>query len=303
MRKLTFYLCLIGMGATIVSCKKNENAIATVNQGQTSPGGKLVTNGATDSRYIDFESASLSGTDYSLTDNSHTFAFITKGTYSNPQLTTAEFYKGATSIVYQMPHTTVSGSVTNDKSQHRIFSGSEDLAMAFNDKRYYGFAVKLDSSTEQPTAACQLFQIWQGTPMSPPVELSLIPGGTGNTFNFKLSIRNNTTTANPSAAVTIYSGTIQKGTWNTFVVMAIMRNTDDTQDGELKLWLNATQVVDWFGRVGYANGIVYAGNSYTPNAKFDTFFGPYRPCQLANIKMYYDQVRYATTYSAANPDQ
>jgi len=289
------------MAATVVSCKKSQNETTASNTDAAN--NALNSNSVNENRYFDFENSSLSPTDYSLTNNGYTAAFITKGTYSNPQLTTAEFYKGATSIVYQMPHTTASGSVTNDKSQHRIFSGSESLAMGFDDKRYYGFAVKLDALTEQPTAACQLFQIWQGTPMSPPVELSLIPGGTGNTFNFKLCIRNNTTTANPSADVTIYSGTIQKGAWNTFVLMAIMCNTTDPQNGELKLWLNGTQVLDWFGRAGYADGIIYAGNPYTPNTNFDTFFGPYRPCQLANIKMYYDQVRYATTYSAANPDQ
>lgn len=299
MRKTAFYLYILAIA--FASCKKGQFNNDTTT---SSPAGtKLATDDVSQNRYFDFEDASLSTTDYSLTDNGYTAAFITKGTYSNPQLTTAEAYAGTTSIVYQMPHTTVSGSVTNDKSQHRIFSGSESLAMGFDDKRYYGFAVKLDALTEQPTAACQLFQIWQGTPMSPPVELSLIPGGTGNTFNFKLAIRNNTTTANPSADVTIYSGTIQKGTWNLFVVMAIMSTTSEAQNGEIKLWLNDTQVVDWFGRAGYADGIIYAGNPYTPNAKFDTFFGPYRPCQAANIKMYYDQVRYATTYAAAKPDQ
>jgi hypothetical protein len=301
MRKLCFYLFLIGIVAVVAGCQKKQDSTASPNI--TLPKTTQNYTGTNENRYIDFENSTLSSTDYSLTDNGYTCAFITKGTYSNPQLTTAEFYKGATSIVYQMPHTTVSGSVTNDKSQHRIFSGSETIAMGFDDKRYYGFAVKLDALTEQPTAACQLFQIWQGTPMSPPVELSIIPGGTGDTFDFKLDIRNNNTTANPSADVTVYSGTIQRGVWNTFVLMAIMCNTTDTQNGELKLWLNATQVLDWFGRAGYADGIVYAGTPYTPNAKFDTFFGPYRPCQAANIKMYYDQVRYATTYAAANPDQ
>jgi hypothetical protein len=253
-------------------------------------------------RYINF-STSTFGPGDTLNDNGYQYAFITKGTYSNPVLTTAEHYGVGTSIVYQMPHTTISGTVTNDKSQHRICSGSEAGAMGFGDKRYYGFAVKLDNLTEQPLAACQLFQIWQGTPMSPPIDLSVVPGGSGSTINIRLSYRNNTTTANPSAGLTIYTGTIQKGVWNTFELMTILRNTTDTQDGEVTLWLNSTQVVDWFGRAGYANGIIYAGNSYTPNAKFDTFFGPYRDCQLANYKAYYDQVKYALDFASANPAQ
>jgi len=107
--------------------------------------------------------------------------------------------------------------------------------------------------------------------MSPPLEIRLKPGGSGNTFNFEIWVRNNTTTANPSSGIQVYQGTIQSGQWNTFELMTIMRNTSDTQDGELKLWLNGTQVKDWFGRVGYSAGIVYAGNSYTPNTNFDSF--------------------------------
>lgn len=282
--------------------KENAEADKLDNPGITTESTKASTT-AGSNLFIDFEGASIASSNFYLTNNGVTYPFITKGTYVNPVLTTLEHFKGNSSIVYQMPQTTISGSVTNDKSQHRIFGGSDVVAMGFNDKRYFGFAVKLDDLTEQPVLPCQLFQIWQGTPMSPPVDLSIAPGGSGNTFVIKLFIRNNSTTANPSAATTIYTGSIQKGVWNTFVLMSIMRNTQDTQDGEIKLWVNGGEVVRWFGRVGYANGIVYAGNPYTPNAKFDAFFGPYRACQNANIKMYYDQVKYATTYSAADPDQ
>jgi len=307
MRKLNYVSLVCTMVLGFSACKNNavlpQNAVSTgADNSVASNNGRLTTMSASDNRVISFESASLSGTNYYLTDSSFTYAFITKGTYSNPVLTTSEHFKGTASIAYQMPHTTVSGSVTNDKSQHRIFSGSDANAMGFGVKKYFGFAVKLDNLTEQPTANCQLFQVWQGTPMSPPVELCIVPGGSGSTFNIRLAYRNNTTTANPSASIAIYTGTIQKGVWNTFVLMTIMRNTADTQDGELKLWLNSTQVVDWFGRAGYADGIVYAGNSYTPNTKFDTFFGPYRPCQLANLKMYYDQVKYGGAYTEADPN-
>lgn len=301
MKSNTLIVVFIITSYIIVGCKKNN--VSNVNDIIKNNSSNKEASVLASNRYIDFEDASISTSNYYLTSNSYVYNFITKGTYSKPLITTSEHFKGNKSIVYQMPHTTVVGSETNDKSQHRLFGGSDAIAMGFNEKKYYGFAVKLDNLTEQPTAPCQLFQVWQGTPMSPPVDLSIAPGGSGNTFVIKLFIRNNSTTANPSAATTIYTGSIQKGEWNTFVLMTIMRNTTDTANGEIKLWQNGVEVIDWFGRVGYADGIIYAGNSYTPNAKFDTFFGPYRACQKANIKMYYDQIRYATTYAAANPEQ
>ncbi|MFL9482757.1 heparin lyase I family protein [Chitinophagaceae bacterium LWZ2-11] len=295
----TIHACpvLLFFALMLSSCAKNQSDVV---QGSP-PMVRSVLSGSSDNRVIDFENASLAP-DMTLTDDSYTYAFITKGTYNNPYITNTDKYRGCNSIVYSMPHTAVSGSVTNDKSQHRIFSGSDANALTFGTKKYFGLAFKIDSTTEQPTSTVQIFQVWQGTPMSPPLELRLLSGGTGSTFNFQLWVRNNTTTANPSAGISVYQGTIQKGVWNTFVIMTIMRNTADTTDGEIKLWTNGTLIKDWFGRAGYASGIVYAGTSYTPNTNFDSFFGPYRPCQAATLKFFYDEVRYEGAYADANPD-
>jgi Polysaccharide lyase len=252
-------------------------------------------------RTIDLENAYLAS-NLDLNDDGINHRFITKGTYHAPEIIWEEYFRGCHSIAYTMPPTTASGSNTTDKSQHRIFGGSESIALPFGVKRYFGFAIKLDWDMQQPTSTVQVFQIWQGTPMSPPLELRLMPGGSGSTFNYQLRVRNNSTTANPSAGITVCSGTIHQGEWNSFVLMTILRSTSDSQNGEIKLWQNGSQVVQWFGRCGYTNGIVYAGNSYTPNAKFDAFFGPYRPCQQAHLRMYFDEVRYGGSYAETDPD-
>lgn len=258
-------------------------------------------------RYIDFESSSFTA-DYNLVNKGVTYLFITKGAvgvnYYNPVLTTVEKYRGCTSIKYEMPRTTKgipTVGVTNDKSQHRIFGGSESLALDFGQVRYFGFAVKIDPSMDQPTDACQMFQIWQGSPMSPPLSFDVAPGGSGSTYNIWIHVRNNTTKANPSAGLYPYTGSIQSGVWYTFVLMVVMRKADDTQDGEIILWQNGNQLVHWYGRVGYGANIEYGGTIYQPNAKFDAFFGPYRGCQQSTVKMYFDEVRYAADYTGANP--
>lgn len=255
-------------------------------------------------RYISFENASVDSSTYNLTEGANTYPFIRKGDFRAPVLTSSQKYRGSYGIAYQMDPTsgTAADGNTTDKSQHRIISGNDQNPLTFGQKKYWGFAVKLDSTMEDPDSTTQIFQWWQGAPMSPPLELRLIHSGSDTTFKYELVYRNNTTTANPSACKPIYQGTITKGTWNTFVIMTILRNTNDSQDGEVKLWQNGTQLCDWLGRVGYGDGIVYAGTSYTPNTNFDVFFGPYRPRQMKNLKMYFDQVRYTDTYSEANPD-
>ena len=87
-----------------------------------------------DNRIIDLENASL-GTGSILTDDGYSYAFITKGAYNTLCITNSDQYRGY-SIAYAMPPTTVSGSITNDKSQHRIFSGSDANALAFM-KKYF----------------------------------------------------------------------------------------------------------------------------------------------------------------------
>jgi Polysaccharide lyase len=257
---------------------------------------------------ITFENASIvpgsNNTGY-LIDGGVQYATVTKGTvgvnYLDQLITSAEKYKGNYSIQFQMPRTTVLGSITNDKVQNRIISGSQTGALHLGDTRYFGFAVKLDTSMEQPLSPCQLFQIWQGGPMGPPLSLDVTSGGSGNTIKFRVWIRNNETQANPSAGIQIYLGSIQKGVWNKFVIMVTMRTTADENDGQIKLWLNGNKVLNWNGRAGYYNGIIYGGVGYTPNANFDVFFGPYRDCQQAIVNMYFDQVKHATSYADAIP--
>jgi hypothetical protein len=266
-----------------------------------SPSGTVMTRAASDNRFIDLENASLSSSKV-LTDGGFTYPFIVKGTYNNPSLTTSERFRGCNSIIYSMPPTTASGSVTNDKSQHRIFSGADPNALGLGEKKYFGMALKLDANMPQNTSSVQFFQIWQGTPMSPPLEMRLMPGGSSSTFKYEVRIRNNQTTANPSAGTPIYSGTMVRGQWNTFVLMTVLRTINDSQDGEIKLWQNGVQKIQWFGRCGYDNGIIYAGSANTPNPNFDSFFGPYRPCQNVSLKMYFDEVRYGGSFSETSPD-
>jgi Polysaccharide lyase len=254
---------------------------------------------ATD-RLISFENSTFAG-NYDLTESGIVYRFIKKGTFYAPPVIAGNAYSGHNCIQYQVAGSTAQGGETTDKSQHRIFSGSDANALTFGAKKYFGFAMKIGTNMPQPSNTVQFFQIWQGTPMSPPLEVRLKPGGSGNTFNFEVWIRNNSTTANPSSGIQVYQGTIQRGQWNTFVLMTIMRNTNDSQNGQIKLWLNGTQVKDWTGRAGYSGGIVYAGSSYTPNANFDAFFGPYRPCQQLVLNMYFDQVKYAGAYADAIP--
>ena len=288
MKKVRTFIWIIAVVLALENCKKEQSTVVNT----WSPNVD---------RLINFENDTLTSS-YELIENNITYKFITKGTfYFNPIITTVNPYRGKKCIQYEITGSAPLNGETNDKSQHRIFSGSDANALLFGSKKFFGFAMKLDANMPQPINTVQFFQIWQGTPMSPPLEMRLLPGGVGNIVNFDLWIRNNTTTANPSSGIRIYQGSMAKAQWGTFILMVNMHNTTDVQNGEIKLWINNAIVEDWVGRAGYSNGIVYAGVAQTPNANFDAFFGPYRPCQQVGVKMWFDQIKYAGTYNDADP--
>jgi hypothetical protein len=63
--------------------------------------------------------------------------------------------------------------------------------------------------------------------------------------------------------------------------------------------------VNWTGAVGYnPTTIAYrnppAGTD-NPNTAFDVFFGPYREQQATAQELFYDEIRWADTFSDAQP--
>ena len=223
-----------------------------------------------------------------------------------PSISSSEHFLGsrAMSLEVDAQATYLSGDV--DKVQQRISSGNDAFALTFGAPRYTGFALKLPGANFQiPEAGRKLMlaQWWQGAPYGPPVQME-ITAATTRSVTYRFWVLNNETLGNPSAVpIDVGGGTIDFDAWNTFVVMLA---PDYTGSGQVKVWQNGTQIISWTGKVGYDPSTKpYAGASAStlyPNANFDVFYGPYRERQNRKHQIFYDEIKFADTYSGAALD-
>jgi hypothetical protein len=113
----------------------------------------------------------------------------------------------------------------------------------------------------------------------------------------------NDTLGNPSSTpIVVDGGTVPFNTWTNFVVMLI---PDYNGNGQIKVWQNGTQVIAWTGKVGYDPSTIPYKNppagTANPNTSFDVFYSPYRNRQNTKQQMFFDEIRFADTYSEAAP--
>ena len=256
-------------------------------------------------RYIDAEDASINDTTLELTDNSRKYVHIKKGDFVKPWLSPSQHYRGDHGIGFDLLPTSGTASDGNrtDKSNFRIIAGNEADALGFLQERFVGFALRLETNFETPLDNVQLFQWWQGSPFSPPLELRVRK----NTMKWELVYRNDKTGRNPGASQVLAEGDMQTGRWYRFIVATTMSYDLSKGKGNVKLWLDGEQNprLNRDGEYGYnpATSYYYDDGYYKADPKFDIFFGLYRPRQMKRAKAFFDQVRYGVTKGDVNPDQ
>jgi hypothetical protein len=259
-------------------------------------------------RYIDAESATINASSLSLTDNGRAYVHIKKGDFTTPWISPSQHWKDSHAIGFDMLPSSGTGSdgSTTDKSNFRVIAGSEADALGFTQDRYTGFAIRLETNFQTPDKEVQLFQWWQGSPFSPPLELRVRAGS----MTWELVYRNDELGRGPSAARVVASGPMSTGGWYRFIVKTRMNYSSSQGSGNVTVWLNGSQVGTRDGNFGYNPYIDYPYNNPAcpsgycrANAKFDIFFGLYRPRQAKRHKAFFDQVRFGTSYAAVNPDQ
>jgi hypothetical protein len=248
--------------------------------------------------------------DGSLTESGVTYACIYKPVpqaswVRTPWLSPSQHYVGAHAIGMEIDSSSDPTTPTVDKVNHRLCSGNDSFALTWGVKRYTGFALELPSANFQiPLAGKKLMlaQWWQGSPYGPPVRIA-ITNDTTSVVTFRVWVLNNDTLGNPSSVpIDIGGGTIPFDTWTTFVVMLI---PDYTGSGQIKVWLNGTQIIYWTGKVGYDPSTIPYNNpppgTNPPNNSFDVFYGPYRDRQTTKQQVFYDEIKFADTFSEASP--
>jgi len=228
-----------------------------------------------------------------------------------PWISTNGGFSSNDAFGYELQPSLANENSSTDKVDTRVSHADDSSGLGFDAPKYLGFAVNIPqagfspptvASTGGTSTGVQIAQWWQGSPYSPPLALDIEPGETNGMVNYSLLVHNDTTGGNPSSVpVIIGSGTIAFDTWNTFVVMTDM---DYNGAGQVELWQNGTLLMNWTGAVGY-NPSTIPYNPPTglsnPNQKFDVFLGPYRPTQDTQQEEFFDEARWANTYSDALP--
>jgi len=261
-----------------------------------------------DNSYIDANNANLVDV---TTGENHTIVYKPDLSYSwlnAPWIDTTHSWQGASSIGMEIDPSTADRSISSgvDKVNILIAGGHQSFALTNGVQRYTGFAVMLPSATNDvPTDRYLFAQWWQGSPYAPPVALDIIPNT--NPIEYHIVVHNTDTWGNPSAVpivIPVPGGNLSFDTWHTVVVMVIPDYYG--YNGEITLWEDGQQLVDWQGKVGYDPSVrPYAQpdnpNVAYPNQNLNVYFGPYRNRQNTTQQLFFDEIRFTDTYAEAVP--
>ncbi len=174
--------------------------------------------------------------------------------------------------------------------EYKVLPAADADGLHFDNARYAGFAFQVPASpAPAPFLGSAIFwQAWQGYPYGPPISLKIV-ASSGPTFRIELAIRNASVGPDSSVPdIAVWHGTLDTGSWHTFVIYAKPRFAGG---GELALWIDGVQQVDWLGAIGYDPSAVsgaYAG--------LDIKDGIYQPDANNGHTFLFDRIVVGTGY-------
>ncbi len=222
------------------------------------------------------------------------------------------------SISYELAPCTVacdnpSSMIYMQKVNHHLtYIPRTNTGLAFDQRRYVGFAMKYDGET--PINEVILFQLWQGAPFTPP--FAAVAFRENGKKYLKFVVRNDKTGSNPSA-VPREIGRIPLANegWYQFILSvypehAKMRH----REGNVTLQIFAIKpnskkieiAAKFRGKWGFdpKSSCHYAGKcelGRKPNTKMDFKFGAYRKGDASKVRVAYDNIRLTSNFEAAMP--
>jgi hypothetical protein len=175
------------------------------------------------------------------------------------------------------------------------------LTMEPNNVRYLSFDFMLDRQYETPNAWALHVQVWQPRAGPPPFAIFVVPGNNRNSdVQFSFVIRDDQVgggSSSPSSGKEIYRMTIPRGEWNNMVIRMEPSANDDDRVGRLAMWHNSNEKFDYRGDWGYrAAGKIKGGRQAADFLVVK--IGVYRRRQATAQTIYFDNVRYGTTFSS-----
>jgi hypothetical protein len=249
----------------------------------------LVQSPATVYRVLSGDNTAINA-DWSASEGPWTFDTVISGSPAMPWISSTQHYSGSYSLGIQVP---TDNTGNKERFEYVIAHAAEPDGLHFDNARYSGFAFKLASPAAAFGSSTLLWQAWQGSPWGPPASLKLTADSTAP-YTIGLYVRNMTTGPDSSVPdLKLWSSQmVQPDAWYSVVIYLSPRYTNGA--GNIKLWINGTNYVDWTGDIGYDPSQV----TNTLNG-LDLKNGIYQPDANNGHAFYFDQILLASTYNEA----
>jgi hypothetical protein len=208
-----------------------------------------------------------------MTEDAFNFDMPSTGNASNPAFSTAQKYRGSRSLQLQINASTGE----KDRIEFRPIHGDKTHALKFGQTRFFGYAFRIDGSSQPPGGWFHLSQVWQrqggqNIPLAKdrvPFVLSFMPGQ----GSFRLEAHATRENGQSSSMPWIGSRDVAKDTWHTVVFQFTPNHTAMAGTGKIRMWLNNVLKIDWDGDWGQPPEV---GNGWELMDAMDIRCGIYR---------------------------
>jgi hypothetical protein len=295
---------------------------------------------ATVFRYIDGKNTTIDPYDnYSLVDNGVKYRTTSKGQITPPWISSHGFKRSTdpndravglkikANEIGDGRYATTTNNYGANKIEYNIIRHTDPASIKFGQDRFVGFAIKLDRYEFQPPEDGKwliVAQWWQGSPHSPPFEMSIEPDVNPNnpTIRYRIGVKHDGNTP-PSLAEgkyrrvgggdTLFEGTMVRNRYYTFVFKTNFSYNGDGRGSSIRVWRDGVALTPLAGmQVNPNNPTEYTGDcGFTPREEDDYYwsvddqFAPkvtlYRPVMNRVQQVYYDEIRYGTSYNEVDP--
>lgn len=253
-------------------------------------------------RLIDAEDASFL-TGHDLLDSGVIYDYVLDGDPYSPWLSSGTNW-GTRSLAFRVAGNSGGSAWTHDRAEYKLIKHNEGGALKFDGQgKYTGFRFRIDSANSAPQLASAIFyQCWQGWPFNPPLAFKIRPPNSGSSLHkIQIGVRDSIESGAPEEI--IYNGELEAGRWYAIVIFVRLSNApagEPNKGAEVKLWIDGTRVLAWGGttstkRLGYpvSGGVTYTG--------CDVKFGIYQVLPNAKLHVYFDNVKFDSTYANSQP--
>jgi hypothetical protein len=232
-----------------------------------------------------------------MTEDNYNFDMPCTGAWTNPVFDTTHKYRGSRSL------RTLINSSTGDKDrvEFRAIHGDKTHALKFGQTRFFGYAFRIDGTSQPPSGWFHLSQVWQRHDGTIPADKDRVPFTlsfqTGkSSFNLEAHARRKI--GETIALPWIGSREVSKDVWHTLIFEFAPNHANMSGSGRIKIWLNNSLKVDWVGDWGQPPE---TGSGWSINDEMDIRCGIYRQAQAKKHLFYFDQVKVNTSKAAATP--